>query len=89
MKSRYKITQASCELYRAGVSYHNFGTVTQGKQKMFDFFAVDKITTEQLEKIKQFCHDVKVIGGHSEYAPELKRVNILFPKAAFYRSKAL
>lgn len=88
MKLPYKINQAARELYRAGVSYHAYGTITQGKTALFDYYKADKVTDEQLEALRQYCPDVQVKGSRSEYAPELRSVLVCFPKAAWYRQQA-
>ena len=82
MKLPYKIREAGSQLYRAGVDYYDFGTV---ENNLFDYFKTDKITDEQVATLRAYCPDVQIRGGRSEFAPELKRTFILFPKAAWYR----
>ena len=87
MKLPYKITEAASRLYRAGVSYHAFGTLKVCKTAYFDYYKADKITDKQLATIREFCPDVQLQGIRSEYAPEITCVAICFPKAAWYRNK--
>ena len=85
MKTPYKISEAASRLYRAGVSYHDFGTIKQGKTALFNYYKCDKVTDEQLATIRQYCPDVQLKGVRSQYAPELRSVIVCFPKAAWYR----
>ena len=85
MKLPYKITEAPRMLYRAGVSYHAFGTIKQGKTALFNYYKCDKVTAEQLATIRQYCPDMQVKGIGATYAPELRSVALCFPKIAFYR----
>jgi hypothetical protein len=85
MKTPYKISEAASRLYRAGVSYHDFGTIKQGKTALFNYYKCDKVTDEQLATIRQYCPDVRLKGVRSQYAPELRSVIVCFPKAAWYR----
>ena len=85
MKTPYRISQAASHVYRAGVNYHAFGVVKAGKIAMYDFFQCDKITDDQVSKIREYCPDMKVTGVQHRHAPELTQVHLLFPKAAFYR----
>ena len=87
MKLPYKITEAPRILYLANISYHGFGTIKIGKTAYFDYYKVDKISDDQLAKIKAFCPDAQLHGVRKEYAPEIKRVAICFPKIAWYRNK--
>ena len=87
MKLPYKITEAANHLYKAGVSYHAFGTLRICKKAYFNYYKADKITDNQLATIREFCPDVQVTGIRSEFAPEIKYVAICFPKAAWYRHK--
>ena len=89
MKLPYKITEAGSRLYRAGVSYHAFGTIKQGNAAMFDYFKCDKLTAEQAATLRQYCPDMQVRTASPMYAPELKSVAILFPKAAWYRTNGV
>lgn len=87
MKLPYKISEAGSRLYRAGVSYHAYGTIKQGNDALFTYFKADKVTDEQLATLKQYCPDVQVKGIGAQYAPELRSVAICFPKAAWYRNQ--
>ena len=87
-KLPYRISEAGSRLYRAGVSYFQFGTLKHGREAIFDYFTCDGVSAEQLAMLREFCPDVQVAGGHAQYAPEIKRVNILFPKAAWYRAQS-
>lgn len=87
MKLPYKAGLMASTLYKAGVSYHDYGTIKQGKTALFTYFKADRITDTQLAAIKAFCPDVQVKGLRSQYAPELTSVAICFPKAAWYRAQ--
>lgn len=87
MKLPYRISDAARKLYRAGISYHAFGTLKVCNTAYFDYFKADKITETQLVEIRKFCPDVQIKGIRSEYAPEIKGVAICFPKIAWYRNK--
>ena len=87
MKLPYKISDAASQLYRAGISYHAYGTLKVCKTAYFDYYKADKVTDAQLTIIREFCPDVQLQGIRSEYAPEIKSVAICFPKAAWYRNK--
>jgi len=87
MRLSYKINEAASRLYRAGVSYYDYGTIKQGKTALFDYYKSDKVTDEQLAIIRQYCPDVQVKGVRSEYAPELRAVIVCFPKSAWYRQQ--
>ena len=86
MSLPYKISEAASRLYRAGVSYHAYGTIKQGNSALFDYYKADKVTDEQLATIRQYCPDVQLKGTRSQYAPELRSVIVCFPKAAWYRA---
>lgn len=83
----YKISEAASVIYRAGISYHAFGTIKQGRAALFDYYKCDKVTTEQLATIRQYCPDMQVKVISATYAPELRSVALCFPKVAFYRMK--
>lgn len=85
MKLPYRITQAASQICRAGIEYHAHGVTKLGRIALFDYFQTDKITEQQIVKLKEFCPDVKVAGVQYEHAPEIKRAHIMFPKAAWYR----
>lgn len=85
MKSPYKITQAADHVYSAGVSYHAHGTVMRGRTALFLFLQCDTISDTQVAKLRVYCPDMQVVGVRHKYAPEITRVHLLFPKAAWYR----
>lgn len=85
MKLPYRISDAASTLYRLGVSYFNYGTVHVGKQAMYDAYQTDAVSPEQAAALMEFCPDVQIVTTRSEYAPEIRRVAVLFPKAAWYR----
>lgn len=86
MRLPYKKALEAATLYKTGVSYHAFGVIKQGKSAMFDYYKADSITEDQIATLKQFCPDMQVAGMRSQYAPELRSVCIMFPKAAWYRA---
>lgn len=75
-------------LYKTGVNYHAYGVIKQGKTALFDYYKADRIAEDQIATLKQFCPDMQVSGMHSEFAPELRAVCIMFPKAAWYRAQS-
>lgn len=87
MKLPYKISEAGCVLYRAGVSYYDYGTTLCGKVKLFDYFQCYGITEEQKQEIIKYCNDVQFVQVQYKHAPEIVRTQILFPKIAWYRAK--
>lgn len=87
MKLPYRISEAGSKLYRAGVSYHAYGTIKQGTKALFNYFKADNITDSQIVALREYCPDMQVTGMRSEYAPELRSVCIMFPKAAWYRAQ--
>lgn len=83
MRLPYKISEAGSRLYRAGVSYHNWQTVP-----FFQVFTCDPAPTpSQVEEIKGYCPDAQFKTIGPQYAPEIRRVAILFPRAAWYRDQ--
>lgn len=87
MKLPYKISEAGSRLYRAGVSYHAFGVAKQNSAALFDYFTLSEPLTEaQAQAVRDYCPDFQIGGSRSQYAPEIKRQVLLFPKAAWYRA---
>lgn len=85
--SKFKNSQAGSFLYNLGVSYHGYGVITNDKkQQLFDYFKVDKVTSEQWNKIVEACPHVQLKTSKSEYTPEIVKGLICFPKAAFFRN---
>lgn len=74
-------------LYDLGVSYHDTGTITMDNRKHFDYYKVDSITPEQKEKITNIQSDVQFKSLATVYAPELTKLIICIPKAAYYQTK--
>ena len=76
-------------LYSIGVSYHATGTIDHTLEsgkiiKVYDFFKVDRLTTEQEYAIRAKIKDCSFCFSVSQYAPEQKKVLICIPKKAFY-----
>lgn len=84
---KYQITHAASFLYDIGVSFYHTGTLKKKTEAIFDFYKTDGLTEEQKQKIKAWCPDAAFTHCRSIYAPEAVKTLILFPKAAFYRSK--
>lgn len=89
MSKRFKNTLAAPTLYKLGISYHAIGTISaQGsKEKLFDFYTCDKVTDAQKAALLEIAPDVQFKSISPQYAPEIKRVAVCFPKAAFYRTQ--
>lgn len=83
--NKYQVTMVPAFLYGIGVSYHATGTLNKNGVKLFDWYKADSITTEQKATILKWCKDARFFNTCSEYAPELKKVMVAFPKAGFYR----
>ena len=66
-------------LYDLGVVYHGTGEFTENNT-VYEYYKVDTITPEQVSEIKSKYPGVQIKGITPEYAPELKRVAICFPK---------
>jgi len=66
-------------LYDLGVVYHGTGEFTEDKT-VYEYYKVDTITSEQVTEVKSKYPGAKIKGVSPEYAPELKRVAICFPK---------
>lgn len=88
MRLPYKISEAGSRLYRAGVSYYAFGIAKQNGAALFDYFTLSEPLTEaQAQAVRDYCPDFQIGGSRSQYAPEIKRQVLLFPKAAWYRNQ--
>jgi hypothetical protein len=82
---KYQITHVPSFLYSIGVNYHATGTITLGKDKIFDFYKIDSITSEQIEQIKAWCPHFEQSQTFAGYVPELTSKILCFPKKAFFR----
>lgn len=85
-RTMYHITEAPHRLYCAGVDYYDNGVTKLGNVALFDYYACDGVTPEQLAVLRAYCPDLQVQIVSHKYAPELKRVHLLFPKRAWYRA---
>lgn len=84
---KFKNSQAGSFLYNLGVSYHDYGIIKNDKkEQIFDYFKVDKVSLEQWDKIVEVCPYAQLKTSRSQYAPEIVRGLICFPKAAFFRN---
>lgn len=83
---KYQITMVPWFLNDIGVSYHDYGVLKDRDtgRKLFDCYKCDVVTYEQKAKIREWCKDVRFLGVANEYAPELSKPVIAFPKAGFY-----
>jgi hypothetical protein len=90
MKARkFKNSQAGALLYRLGVDYHATGTIKdEAGALLFDYYRCDAITDAQRQAIAEVVPDVRFFRTSREYAPEIQRVCVAFPKAAYYRQQA-
>lgn len=85
--SKFKNSQAGSFLYNLGVSYHGYGIIkNEKKEQLFDYFKVDKVTLEQWSEIVKACPHAQLKTSKSQYAPEIVKGLICFPKAAFFRN---
>ena len=82
---KYQITQAAPFLHNRGVSFYETGTLTKNGVKLFEYYKTDSINAAQKAAILKWCKDARFFSSSPEYAPELRRVMICFPKAGFYR----
>ena len=84
----YQITRAPSFLYDIGVTYFDYGTISKGKNKLFDYYKCDAITATQRATILEWCKDAYFPRSFCEFAPELTSQLVAFPKAGFYRGKS-
>ena len=87
MAERFRITQAPWLLNACGVRYHAHGTLAckDTGAKLFDYYKADSISAEQRADILRAAPYVQFFGTSPAYAPELRRVMVAFPKAAWFR----
>jgi hypothetical protein len=85
---QYQITKAAGFLYDLGVRFYESGTISKGKEKLFDYYKADSITPDQKAAILQWCPDANFKIAQSQYAPEIIKPIVCFPKAAFYRMES-
>lgn len=87
LKPKIGNTKIPAFLHNIGINYHDHGTVktTKGTKPLFDYYKVDKITQEQIGYILDNIPLAQFRNGSSIYAPEMKKVYILIPKAEYYR----
>ena len=81
----YRIGKAAWFLHDIGLRFHETGTLSKGKVKLFDYYKADKVTVEQKALILKWCKDARFFNSRKQYAHELTRTMIAFPKAGFYR----
>lgn len=60
----------------AGISYYEFGTIKQGRKKLYDYYKTDKITQQQKEFLESNGAIIKL--SYCQYAPEIKSALICF-----------
>jgi hypothetical protein len=84
---KYQITMAPWFLNHVGVSYHEHGTITENKVKLFDYYKVDGVTPEQRVKILEWSPKTQFMGSRAQYAPELSATLICFPKSAWFKGQ--
>lgn len=84
---KYKITNAPSFLCDNGISFYDFGVLTQNGVKMFDYYKTDSVTQEQKRAILEWCPLAELKTASPQFAPELKSVLICFPKAAYFRER--
>jgi uncharacterized protein (UPF0335 family) len=87
MKAKVKNRMVPSFLYSLDVAYHSSGTMSLGNTKIFDFYKVDKLTSEQKQKIREQIPNVYLKSVGCQFAPEIVKACILVPKAAYYRLK--
>ena len=87
MKPNYRITEAASRLHSAGISYTDYGVLTHDGVELYNYYKVARVTGAQIAKLREYCPDMQVIEMQSTHAPEIKRVALCFPKAAWYRQK--
>ena len=75
-------------LYALGINYHAFGTLKNGRKVAAYFYKLHTApSSEQLAKLREEFPHVSTGYGFSEFAPELRRVVLIFPSRAELKRK--
>lgn len=86
---RFKNSLAAPTLYNLGIRTHGHGVIkNEAKAAMFDFYMADYVAPEQKAALLAIAPDAQFKSIGPSFAPEIKKVAICFPKAAFYRQQA-
>jgi hypothetical protein len=76
MNKMSKYTKQVRLILDAGLSYYDFGTIKQGRKKLYDYYKTDKITHDQKEFLESKGAIIKL--SYCQYAPEIKSTLICF-----------
>lgn len=80
-------SQIASFLYSVGVNYHEFGTIKQGKKKVFDYFKAERLTDNQKSLILESIPNCEFKTSSHQYAPEIKRALICIPVGKIPKKK--
>lgn len=70
-------------LYKAGINYHAYGTIKNGRKVTAYFYKLDNApTSEQIAKLKEEFPHVSTGYVCSEFAPEVCKSVLIFPSSA-------
>ena len=83
---KYQITMAASFLYEIGVTFHGTGTISDKiGRKLYDLYKCDTLTQKQKEKLLLWNPNIKFFTVSPQFAPEISKVGIGFPKKAMMR----
>lgn len=72
--------QQLAAMEKAGVRYHSFGTLRDGRAKRADYYLTDGITDEQKTALAAALPGWVTFGSsRPSFAPEIRRSAIVFP----------
>lgn len=70
-------------LYKAGINYHAYGTIKNGRQVTAYFYKLNSTPTiEQMAKLREEFPRVSTGCGYCEFAPELRKAVLIFPSGS-------
>ena len=70
-------------LYKAGIHYHAYGTIKNGRKVTAYFYKLNSTpTSEQIAKLREEFPHVSTGYGYREFAPELRKSVLIFPSGA-------
>ena len=75
--------QHGYNLYKAGINYHAYGAIKNGRKVTAYFYKLNNApTSEQMAKLREEFPHVSTGYGCSEFAPELRKAVLIFPSSA-------
>ena len=71
------------DLHKAGINYHAYGTIKNGRKVTAYFYKLNSTpTSEQMAKLREEFPHVSTGYGYSEFAPEQRKAVLIFPSSA-------